>query len=365
MLLDTTLRDGEQAAGVAFRPEFRRKLLADLVAAGVTDVEIGIPVMGADERAQMRAMVTEGHEARLIAWCRCTEVDLDAATNAGVEAVHISIPGSHRHRAILGGDRDRWRDRQARIIDQARRRFAWVGLGVQDASRAELTDLIQIAEEAQSTGIDRLRLADTVGIWTPHEVRRTVRALKRSVPGLALAVHGHNDLGMAVANSIEALRAGADSVDVTVGGLGERCGNAALETVAVAAERCLGKPSGIDCTRLPELFAAVAEAADRRVAEDRPVVGANAFRHESGIHVAGQQKDPLAYQAFDPRSVGREQAPPVVGRHSGLAALRAEFPERSEAELPRILARVRRWSADQGRAPNHAELAQLADERAA
>jgi homocitrate synthase NifV len=176
-----------------------------------------------------------------------------------------------------------------------------------------------------------LRLADTVGVWTPFEVDRLFRDLLRCHPALSLGFHGHNDLGMATANALAAARAGAEWVDVTVNGLGDRAGNVPLAELAVAVETCLKRPTGIHLDQLAPLSALVATACGEALPMDKPVVGERVFRHEAGIHVHGLLRDRLSYQPFLPESVGRTREHLESGPHSGRTARRfcSSTPARS------------------------------------
>jgi homocitrate synthase NifV len=195
-------------------------------------------------------------------------------------------------------------------------------VGAQDASRADPSLLVRSARAAQAAGVHRFRLADTVGVWTPLQVHATVSSLRGNVPALPLGFHAHNDLGMATANTLAAIEAGARSVDVTVNGLGERAGNAPLEEVAVALKKCLRRPAGVDLSRLVALSRLVSTAAGIAVPATKPVVGEGVFRHESGIHVRGLLEDSRSYEAFSPQEVGAAPSSIALGKHSGTAAVR-------------------------------------------
>jgi homocitrate synthase NifV len=321
-LVDTTLRDGEQAPGVVFTKGEKASIARLLAAAGVEEIEIGTPAMGEEEVEAIRAVVRLRLPSRLTAWCRARESDLEAAARSGVDSVHISLPASRLHRGGLKKTKSWVLDRMASLTRRARRDFAFVSVGMQDASRAEPGFLVRCAKAASRTGVDRFRIADTVGVWSPFHVHASLDALRQAVPGIALGFHGHNDLGMATANSLAAVMAGAGSVDVTVNGLGERAGNAALEEVVMAMRVSLGRPCGVDPRRLVELSTAVARASGRPLPESKPITGAGVFRHESGIHVQALLADRRSYEPFPPHTVGRSGRQVLLGKHSGRAALR-------------------------------------------
>lgn len=319
-LNDTTLRDGEQTPGVAFTVAEKVAIAADLVAAGVPEIEAGTPAMGAEEIEAIRAIVEARHPARILAWCRMTESDLAAARRTGVEAVNLSIPMSDLQLAAkLGIGREEALARIRRLVPMARDLGFAVAVGGEDASRADPDHLKRVAETAEAAGAFRLRLADTVGVLDPFATAALVGTVAAST-GLALEFHGHDDLGLATANALAAIRAGADHVSVTVLGLGERAGNAALEEVAVAVRRFGLGETGIDLAALPALADRTAAAAGRHIPRGKAIVGADVFTHESGIHVAGLLDAPETYQALDPALVGRRSRI-VIGKHSGLRAL--------------------------------------------
>jgi len=320
VLNDTTLRDGEQAPGVCFLLEERIRIARALDKAGVPELEIGTPAMGVEEQEEMRALVGLGLKPRMIAWCRMQESDLEAARQTGVTTVNLSISTSDQqitHK--LGRDRA-WVMRQSDLmIRRAREMGFTVFLGGEDSSRADLDFLLRLIDVAELAGAKRFRFADTLGVLDPFTTFERFSAL-RVHTDLDLEIHAHNDLGMATANSLAAVRGGASHVSTTVNGLGERAGNAPLEEVVAALRQFGVKPSRVDAKALQSLSALVAEAAGRPVPAGKAVVGEAIFTHESGIHVNGLLRDPQNYQFLDPAAYGRERHI-VLGKHSGTAAV--------------------------------------------
>lgn len=363
-LNDTTLREGEQAPGIAFTTTEKLEIAESLAAAGVTEIEIGTPVMGADEIETIRAVVARRLPVRLMAWCRMTSLDLDAAIESGVHAVNLSLPASDIELAAkLGLDKAG----ALQVIDHMVRRAAaagfFVAVGCEDASRANRDHLARVIETAARAGASRVRLADTVGVLDPFSTFELVTQLVAQSP-IDLEFHAHNDLGLAAANTLAAIRAGARHASVTVLGLGERAGNAALEEVAAAMAVLDGADTGIELTALPDLAAQVAWAARRQTAAIKPVVGADVFTHESGIHVAGLLKDSRTYQGLDPALVGRCRRI-VIGKHSGATAIAHVLSESGRDLDPDLaaamVARVRREAAETKSTVTATQLVELYD----
>lgn len=351
-IVDTTLRDGEQAAGVAFSPEGKAEIAVMLAGMGVPELEVGTPAMGEAEQEAIGRIVAQRLPCRLTAWCRARQDDIRLADRCGVEAVHLSVPCSAIHLRAMRKTADWAIDRLHECVITARRRFAYVSVGAQDASRSDLHFLVQCAQAALAAGADRFRLADTVGVWCPEQTRRSVAALREAVAAISIGFHAHNDLGLATANALSAVAAGAESIDVTIGGLGERAGNAALEEVVVALRVARGIDCPVDARQLQNVCETVARMAARPIPPGKPIVGDRVFCHESGIHVAALAADPRTYEPFPPHEVGHGPRRFILGKHSGSTALCAVLAaagaslRRSDAcrILPRLqtLAKLRR-----------------------
>jgi homocitrate synthase NifV len=361
---DTTLRDGEQTAGVVFSLDEKIRIARMLDEIGVGELECGIPAMGREEQDSVKALVDLGLNARLITWNRAVPADIQASIDSGVKAVDISLSVSDIHiHHKLRKDREWVREQLKIALGFAKQHGLYVSVGGEDASRADLDFLVELMQIAKSLGADRFRFCDTLGILDPFTTYDKVEYLAERVD-LDLEVHTHNDLGMATANAIAGIRAGARFVNTTVNGLGERAGNAALEEVVMALKYACNIELPIETCRFVELSKLVGQASCRPVPEWKAIVGEKVFSHESGLHADGVLKYPGNYEGYDPAEVGLSRHM-VIGKHSGRHGLRDRLRELDidlePCETDAFLARVRNIAQGKKRPLSDNDLVRLYD----
>ncbi|AFQ44915.1 homocitrate synthase [Desulfosporosinus meridiei] len=352
-IVDTTLRDGEQTAGVVFSNQEKLRIARLLDELGVHQIEAGVAVMGGDEKKAITEIAKLGLKASIMGWNRAVISDIEASLACGVDAVAISISTSDIHiEHKLMTTRDDVLERMVKATAFAKKEGMYISVNAEDASRSDMDFLVQFAKEAKNAGADRLRYCDTVGILDPFATYDKIKILVEKA-GIDVEMHTHDDFGMATANALAGVKAGATHVGVTVNGLGERAGNAALEEVVMALKHLLDTDLSFATERFVEVSEYVARASGRMLPPWKSIVGSNMFAHESGIHADGALKNPRTYEAFSPEDVGLERQI-VIGKHSGTASIKAKFrneygKEIAEEDAAEMLKRVRAIAVDMKR----------------
>ncbi len=374
-ILDTTLRDGDQAAGVAFTPAQKVAIAEKLEVLKVDIMEVGFPSASELEFSTVKTIAGFIRDCTVSVFARGLLADIERAADAVSAAararVEVAVPVSDFHiKGQMGSCRDDALEMTRMAVRAARNLVPdvqWIGV---DATRADPDYLARHAEAAIEAGASTVTIADTVGFAGPSEIEALIRNLLDRVPGFekcTLSIHCHDDLGLATANTLAALLAGAREAQCTINGLGERAGNAALEEVVLAASvRSDLYPFqfGIDTTKLVKTSAIVAELSGFGVAPNKAVVGGNAFAHGSGLHQDGLLKCPDTYQLYSPELIGRIGQEIVIGPHSGRRGLRFKLDalgfEFDDTELDLVLAAVKSRSEGGCKRFKDADLAAIA-----
>jgi homocitrate synthase NifV len=350
--MDTTLRDGEQAVGVIFTRREKEQIAALLAGIGVLAIEAGFPALGPEEKECVKAVVKANTKVRgdarpleVNAFARARREDVNDAAECGVHGIVISIATSNiqiERRFHLSRE---WILEQVKeAADEAKSHGLTFTVSAEDASRADLSFLVEYYRLAERLGASTVRYCDSLGLEDPFTTYKRIRLICQET-SLPIEMHVHNDFGMATANVLAGIRAGARSVAASIGGLGERAGNSPLEEVVMALKYLHGVDPGIDTARFREVAEYVAEASQRAIPIWKAIIGTNVFAHESGIHADGILKNPTNYEAFSPEAVGLERQM-IIGKHSGSKALIHKFDSEFGIELDtetanRLLERVR------------------------
>lgn len=323
---DTTLRDGEQTPGVCLRTPEKLKIARKLDELRLPQIEAGFPVVSNEEKRSVKAIVAEDLDAQILVLSRTKKEDIDIAIDCGVDGIITFLGTSEIHlKYKLKKSKDEALNICMNSIEHAKDHGLFVAFSAEDATRTDLDFLKKIYSRAENYGADRLHIADTVGAISPQGMSYLVRELKKDI-STEIALHCHNDFGMALSNCISGLLAGASAVSTTVNGIGERAGNTSLEEFVMSMLIIYGVDLGYNIEIFYELSQLVENLTNMRVPENKPIVGKNVFRHESGIHVDAVIEEPLTYEPFLPELIGHRRRI-VLGKHSGCRAVKAKLDE--------------------------------------
>ena len=357
-IFDTTLRDGEQTPGVSLTIEDKVEIARQLSLLGVDAIEAGFPSSSEGEKKVVKEIVKAKLGAEICGLCRCNRNDVDAAIECNVDTVHVFIPTSPvQMKYAVNMTPEQVLAAAVDSIEYVKKHGLTCEFSPMDATRTELPFLKRICKAAEEAGMDRLNVPDTVGIMIPKTMAKLIEDIK-TVVTVPISVHCHDDFGMAVANSLASVEAGATQVHCTINGLGERAGNASLEEVVMSLHMLYKMKTGVNTRLLYSTSRMVATLTGITVQANKAIVGENAFAHESGIHTRGVTEKPLTFEPIKPELVGRTRKL-VAGKLAGTRGIKAELEEigihPSEEQLKDIVRRVKDLG-DKGKMVTDADL---------
>lgn len=324
-ILDTTLRDGEQTPGVSLTPDEKLRIAIQLGELGVNVIEAGSAITSEGEREGIKKVVNEDLPAEICSFARAVKVDVDAALECGVDSVHLVVPTSDLHiEHKLRKTKEEVKDLAIDTIEYAIDHGLLVELSAEDSTRSDMDFLNQLFAEGIEAGAERICACDTVGMLTPDKAYKFYENLVKQ--GKPLSVHCHNDFGLAVANTLSAIQAGASQAHVTVNGIGERAGNASLEETVVALYSLYNIKTDINIEMLYDVSRMVSRITGVHLQPNKAIVGENAFAHESGIHADGVIKKAETYEPITPELVGHKRRF-VMGKHVGSHIIKKRIQE--------------------------------------
>jgi len=362
-IFDTTLRDGEQTPGVSLTPDQKLLIARQLDKLRVDTIEAGFPVVSEGEKRAVTAIANSGLRSEICALARCRKKDIDTAVSCGVSCVHLFIATSDIHlKHKLHMTRREVLNEISKWVRYAKKADMKVEFSAEDASRSELGFLKQAYSKAIDAGADRINVPDTVGVIIPRAMSYLISELKKEIE-VPISVHCHNDLGLAVANSLAAVEAGGEQVHVTINGLGERAGNASLEEVVVGLRAFYNIRPRVRTELLVETSQLVERLTGVQVPPNKAIVGNNAFAHEAGIHVHGVLSFPGTYEPLSPELVGHHRRL-VLGKHAGTRSVKKQLEDlgirTTKDRLMEITRRVKELG-DKGKRVTEADLRAIAE----
>jgi methanogen homocitrate synthase len=330
---DTTLRDGEQMAGVSFNAEEKLEIARKLDEIGVHQIEAGFPIVSQEETKTVKKIANAGLGADILALTRLKREEIDLAAECNVDMALVFIASSDIHiKYKLKHTCEELLDCVAEVLDHAKSYDMKVNFSTEDSTRTNLERLFEFYSIAKNLKVDRIGITDTVGCITPDGLSYLVRKVKDKFK-MPVAIHLHNDFGLALANALAGVAAGADAVATTVGGIGERAGNVSLEQFVVALKVLYNYDLGIDTTGLKELFDLVHAHSSVPVSPNQPILGENMFTHESGMHIAAILNQPVTYECIPPELVGQSRKL-LMGKHTGGTFIRKRLQEKNIEASP-------------------------------
>ena len=361
-IFDTTLRDGEQTPGVSLTPEEKMEIALQLDKLGVDVIEAGFPSASKGEQRALKEIANAGLRAYVCALARALRSDIDAALKCDVKYIHTFISTSEvQMKYALNMTPEQVIEATMKSVQYIKDHGAMCEFSPMDATRTRMEFLKKVCKAAEEAGADYINIPDTVGITTPDSMKKMIMELKKELK-VPLSVHCHNDFGLAVANSLAGVEGGATQIHVTVNGLGERAGNAALEEVVMGLHLLHKKKTRINTRLIYETSKLVSRLTGVIIQPNKAIVGENAFAHESGIHTKGVVIKPPTFEPFSPDLVGRQRRL-IAGKHAGRHGVKAELEEAgfhpTEEQLKEIVARVKELG-DKGKTVTDADLFAIA-----
>ncbi len=352
VVYDSTLRDGEQMPGVHFTLEQKLSIARKLDEAGVHQIEAGFPAVSEAEKAAVKQISSMGLDADILCLSRALKQDIDAAVDCDVDMVLLFIATSDLHlRYKLKMTREQVVEKAVQAVEYAHAHGIRASMSSEDSTRSDVPLMAELFSRCERAGAARLGITDTLGCGGPESIHYVVSRLKEST-SLPLSAHLHNDFGLATANSISALSAGAEAIATTVGGIGERAGNVSLEQFVMALKHLYKRDIGVRTDGLTELTRTVFEAAKLPMPANQPWVGTNAFSHESGIHVAAVLSCPMTYECVNPEEVGNRRRL-VLGKHSGTHIVKSRLDEKgvsaTQEQICDMVRAIKRAGEEHGR----------------
>jgi 2-isopropylmalate synthase len=362
-IFDTTLRDGEQTPGISITPGQKVQIAVKLDELGVDAIEAGFPIVSLGEMEAIKTITKIGLNAEVYGLARAVQTDIDAAINCDLKCVHIFIATSDIHMQYkLKMNQEQVREKAVWAVDYAKKHGMQVEFSAEDATRSDRKFVREIFKAVAAAGADRLDIPDTVGYATPQYISQLVKDVVEATIKVPVSMHCHDDFGLAVANTISGINAGASSAHVTINGLGERAGNASLEEFVMALQCLYNRRHNIKTELLYETSKFISNVMGIIVQPNKAIIGENAFVHESGIHTHGIINNPLTYEPISPDLVGRKrwlQAGKHAGAH-GIKAMLEDFGiEPTNEQLHEIVEKQKNL-ADKGKAITTAELLSIA-----